>query len=688
MEKAVPHPHIIGRIYEADDKSCVVIRFLDNRVTDKEWEDHEQTIINKNPPWLAVLNRQRDDGGHSLLGIARWQRKSSSDERPSHAPLLLRSAPFVRQRRRSGAEIDKDKKKPITLPGVEADGAVRLPNSWSIKPAGKQIELGDFPISIAMNSNIAAVLHAGYGDHEIIIVDTTAKNPRIRSRVVIDQTFGGLAFSPNGKHLFVGGGEFDVIHHFAVDGSLAPQPPQNQDRRRQIHPRRALYVHPDGKTLCVPGVFGHAVAIVELVDPKPIVRVDLTWQGQLSVRLRRRSQKRTDFCTLSLWNKASIAVIDLSSRRTVVQTIPTEKHPTEMAFGPDGKTLFVACSNSTRVSVIDLKDGKGLETINCALYANAPNGNTPNSLCLTPDGKILFVANADNNNLAVFNVEKPGDAKPLGFIPVGMYPTSVRYDAANKRILVANGRGVTVKANPKGPDPTLPKNPTVREYIASLYRGTLSIIDMPDEEQMAKYSKEAYACSPLRKDLTPVADQPKDKSYSRGPASIIAPAEARPAKHGLTHYLAGLDSKGYPDPVRLKAILASLNDPIAEFETLAKGKKTIELSEAARKFPRLAEFAKTNNIKDGKISREAVCALFRPRALDSACHEMPHQILHLRHSRKPHLRSGLRRHQGRQRRSESVHLSREGHAQRSPPGPPVCAARQLLLRRRGVGRGT
>src|ERR1017187_5419131 len=83
--------------------------------------------------------------------------------------------------------IDKPlARKPITLPGVEADGAVRLPNSWSIKPVGKQIELGDFPISIALHPSgkWAAVLHAGYGDHEIIIVDLTPKKERIKSRVV------------------------------------------------------------------------------------------------------------------------------------------------------------------------------------------------------------------------------------------------------------------------------------------------------------------------------------------------------------------------------------------------------------------------------------------------------------------------------------------------------------------------
>src|SRR6516162_246582 len=394
-------------------------------------------------------------------------------------------------------------KKPITLPGVEPDGGVRLPNSWSIKPAGKQIELGDFPISVALEGNLAAVLHAGYRDHEIGIVDLTPKKERVRSRVTLPQTFGGLAFSPNGKHLFAGGGEFDVVHHFAFDGNLY--------NHREIKVAGAKFipgqfaVAANGESLYVPGVFGHAVVCIYLTDPPK--KSDPIPLGKDSYPFACLVDGKDEKLYVSLWNKAAIAVIDVNKKQ-VVQTIPTEKHPTEMAFGPGQKTLYVACSNSTRVSVIDLKEGKSIETINCALYANAPNGNTPNSLCLTPDGKILFVANADNNNIAVFNVEKPGNAKPMGFIPVGMYPTCVRYDPYGKRIFVLNGRGTSVKANPQGPNPLLPKNASVREYIAGLYRGTLSIIDMPDEEQMAKYSKQAYQCSPLRPDQGVVSKIP------------------------------------------------------------------------------------------------------------------------------------------------------------------------------------
>src|SRR5262245_44470560 len=122
-------------------------------------------------------------------------------------------------------EIDKaPPAKRVRLPGVEADGSIRLPNSWSIKPAGKQIELGDFPIKIALHPSgkYAAVLHAGHGDHEIIIVDLAAKKERVKSRVVIEQTFGGIAFAGNGERLFVGGGEFDVVHEFDfADGFLS-----------------------------------------------------------------------------------------------------------------------------------------------------------------------------------------------------------------------------------------------------------------------------------------------------------------------------------------------------------------------------------------------------------------------------------------------------------------------------------
>ena len=57
--------------------------------------------------------------------------------------------------------------------GSAADGSVLLPNQWSLRPAGRQVALGDFPVNIAVHPDggIAAVLHCGHGPHEIVVVD-------------------------------------------------------------------------------------------------------------------------------------------------------------------------------------------------------------------------------------------------------------------------------------------------------------------------------------------------------------------------------------------------------------------------------------------------------------------------------------------------------------------------------------
>ena len=208
---------------------------------------------------------------------------------------------------------------------------------------------------------------------------------------------------------------------------------------------------------------------------------------------------------VSLWNQSAVAVFDIAAKKFVAQW-PTASHPTEMVLSPDGKTLYVACANGNTVAVLDTENGKALETVNSALYPHAPHGSTPNSLALSPDGKALFIANADNNNLAVIDVGQRGHSRSLGFIPLGWYPTSVRYRAADNQIYVANGKGLMPKANRQGPNPLVPAGNlvTVREYIGGLLRGSLSVIAAPSPEDMARYTKQAFQCSPLKSDQAAV----------------------------------------------------------------------------------------------------------------------------------------------------------------------------------------
>ena len=134
---------------------------------------------------------------------------------------------------------------------------------------------------------------------------------------------------------------------------------------------------------------------------------------------------------------------------------------------------------------------------------------------------MLFVANADASNLAVFNVTRPGKAEPLGFIPTGWYPTSVRYNPADHHLYVADGKGLSSRANPQGPSPyNVKKLKPVYQYIASLFQGYLSVIDLPSPEKLAEYTKQAYASSPLRADAGPVGTLPEGGAIPRKAAPV------------------------------------------------------------------------------------------------------------------------------------------------------------------------
>ena len=110
------------------------------------------------------------------------------------------------------------------LPGMKADGAVLLPNQWALRPTGRQVEVGNFPVNVALHPHggWAAVLHSGYGPHEVVVVDL--KTDSVVSRVTLPRTFYGLSFTPNGKRLLVSGGEDDLVYQFHFAGGYLSDP--------------------------------------------------------------------------------------------------------------------------------------------------------------------------------------------------------------------------------------------------------------------------------------------------------------------------------------------------------------------------------------------------------------------------------------------------------------------------------
>lgn len=390
----------------------------------------------------------------------------------------------------------------MQLPGMQTTGQMLLPTQWSLKPAGKHLLVGDFPVTIAMHPTLplAAVLHAGYGDHEVVIV--RLDEFRIVSRASVPETFVGACFNHSGTELFVSGAEKEQVHQFAFkDGYLSDHRALQIVDIREKQVPAGLALSSDDQTLYVACPWGQSVCIWPLAKPATKRFVAFQDQDYPYYALPDSSGTRL---YVSLWGRASVAVVDPATGK-VAATWPTQSHPTELLLTKDEKTLYVACANSNSVTVIDTQNGKVLETISSALYPTASNGSTPNSVALSPDERVLITANATNNNLAVIDISQRGRSRSLGFIPVGWYPTSARFNGLDGKIYVANGKGLTPKANRQGPNPLASPPKTTQEYIGGLFQGTLSQIDPPSPSDMSRYTKTAFACSPLREDKAPVA---------------------------------------------------------------------------------------------------------------------------------------------------------------------------------------
>ena len=439
---------------------------------------------------------------------------------------------------------------PPELPGIRADGSVLLPNQWALRPAGKQIRAGDFPVNIAMHPSgeWMAVLHAGYGPHEIAVLD--CKTGQIASRVGVEEAFYGLTFADGGKRLYASGSGAEVLHAFTfADGYLSDHKliPLRDPKQRGVP--SGLAVAADG-TAYVCNLWAHTISRVRFGKGEPVIdELKLgdnaaaatplpadTSTDDPSITKRERAlldaTGATDpfpyACVLdekkgrlyvSLWNHATVAVIDTATF-TAIERWPAEDHPNEMVLTKDGRRLFVANANRNTVTVLDTTTGRASETLLAELQPGAPAGNTPNSVALSPDGKRLFVANANINTLAIFDVSEPGKARSEGFIPSGWYPTSVRVSVDGRTLFVANGKGGISRANRHGETPGRKTPGGISEYIGGLLQGTISVIDLPASEkfdaQMAAWSAEAFACvpksAPTPRAASPIPLKPGDPS--------------------------------------------------------------------------------------------------------------------------------------------------------------------------------
>ena len=404
-----------------------------------------------------------------------------------------------------------------------------LPNGWHLTPAGRQITTNDLLLNIVplSDSRRALITTNGFNTHTVALVDL--ESGEILSKDKAHQSWFGLAMSSDESEFFWSGGGLGRLHHYGIDANqITLQSEREPDVLKMSQAELAalrgkmlkengfksgLSIDRSRNRLLALNINKGELVEYDLSDSPKSEQIDGVPLRTLELGGRPydvQKSPRNGLLYISDWSERRLRVVDPEAWR-VVATIPVGEHPNQIVFHPSDDRLFVACASSNGVWVVDTKRGTVVETIYTSLFPQSPEGSTPDAVAVSPDGERLFVANADNNCVAVIDISVSRQSQVLGFIPTGWYPTAVSVTPDGKRLLVGVGKGNQSKANPfysenadeeKMDDvEKIVKKMLPYPYIGTTMSGALSIVDIPEEEELAAYTAQVYRNCPYSDEL-------------------------------------------------------------------------------------------------------------------------------------------------------------------------------------------
>ena len=384
------------------------------------------------------------------------------------------------------------------------NNSIELPNGWTLSPVGKSIPLGDLPLNmvVSKSNKWMAVTNNGQGKQTLQLIDV--KQEKTIDEIAVAKSWLGLKFSADEKYLYASGGNDNWIMKYAVSNNrlvIIDTIKLGKPWPERISPT-GIDIDDAANKLYVVTKDNHSLYIIDLKTKATLEKINLPAEAYTCLLSNNKKE-----LYISCWGAGKLLIYNTTSNK-LTDEIAVGSNPNDFCISKSGKFLFIANANDNSVSIINLPAKKVIETLNAALYPDAPNGSTTNAVALSTDEKTLYIANADNNCLSVFDISVPGSSKSKGFIPVGWYPTVIK--TIGKKIYVANGKGFTSLANPNGPNPItqninlgFQKGDTTKpkevEYIGGLFKGTLSIITEPNEKTLATYSQLVYKNCPYTK---------------------------------------------------------------------------------------------------------------------------------------------------------------------------------------------
>ena len=367
-----------------------------------------------------------------------------------------------------------------------------LPTGVRLDPAGEAADLGSLPIDLVLTpeKDRAVVVLSGWREQGIQVVDL--KTRKVTQTLLQDGAFYGAAFSPDGHHLCVSGGNTDILFVYAwkdgaatLENKIELVKARTADGTGTSYPA-GLAFSPNGKFLYVVEDVGDRLAVVNAATGEITQRFS-TDHYPYGVAIAADGQ-----VFVSAWGGGTVSRFRVLADGTLAYLgrIEVGRHPSALAV--KGTTLYVTLAGSDRVAVVDTNLRKVARYLHDAAPGAPPEGSTPNAVALTSDGKRLLVAEADNNAIAVFDITT---GKLLGRVPTDWYPTAIA--EVGDQLLVLSGKGHGTHANPDGPVPLTNwpnENPTA--YTLGQLNGTLRVLSASlPPPQLASFTERVVAAN-------------------------------------------------------------------------------------------------------------------------------------------------------------------------------------------------
>lgn len=172
----------------------------------------------------------------------------------------------------------------------------------------------------------------------------------------------------------------------------------------------------------------------------------------------------------------------------MVEGIPAVGGSSPNSIVAAGSYIFISNGTNDNITVLDGRNQKIVTNIklNTEPGLSHLRGIIPFGLAVSPDEKRVYVAESGINAVGVIDV---ATLKAIGHIPTGWFPAKLKVTPDGKSLVVSNAKGFG--SGPNGGNEY--KVGSEGSYIGSLMKGTLEVIDIPNDEQLLLYSNQVVA---------------------------------------------------------------------------------------------------------------------------------------------------------------------------------------------------